>query len=187
MSGAVQHGTYQIVHRRVDHHESFLAVVFHVKHAREQHTGGAHESAAGLDDQAAPERSDDFGESFRVRRCWQRRFIGVADAETATDVDTFETNSVVGEIAHVRRKARERLPVWFHAKDLRAKMRGDAAPGDPRRSLVDQIQIARRAPGHAEFVFVRTGGDMRVPAGEHVRIHAHSHARPRAARGNVAR
>ena len=187
MRGAIEHGTDQIIHRRVDHHESFLAAVFHVKHAREQHTGRADERAAGLDDQAAAERTDDFGESFRVGRCWQRglrRYSGCRGRRRCRYIrDGFRCAP-----DRARTTQAARAPAGMaHAENLRAKMRGDAAPGDPRRSFVDQIQISRRAPGHTEFVFVRAGGDVRVSAGEHVGIHADSHARPRAARGHVAR
>ena len=131
MSGAVENRANQIVHRRVHHHESLLVIFLHVENAREQHAGRANERPTGLDQQAATERPDDFGERPRVRSRRERGFVRIADAEAAADVNVFEANSIFREVAHERRKPRERTAIRRHAENLGAEMRGDPAPHNP--------------------------------------------------------
>ena len=91
------------------------------------------------------------------------------------------------EVAHIRRQPRERPAIRSDAQDLRADVRGDSAPGDPARILVREIQPARLRPIDAEFVMVMARGDVRMPARQHVGIHANRHRGSRAAHRHVPR
>ena len=82
----------------------------------------------GLDQQAATERPDDFGKRPRIRGRRERGFVRIADAEAAADVDEFEANPILREIAHERREPPKRAAIRRNAENLGAEMRGDPAP-----------------------------------------------------------
>src|SRR5208282_2620717 len=96
----------QVVHRRVHDHEALAAVFFYVQDARQQHARGADQAAPWLKQKPASRRPDDAREFTRVGSWLKRRFIRVANAQAAADVDVVEMNASDAEFADVRSEPR---------------------------------------------------------------------------------
>ncbi len=86
VDGLVERRADEIVHRSVYYDEKFFAIAFDVQDACEQDAGGADDGAAGFQQQAAFQianvREDCAGVSVEVGRT----FVGVADANAATQI-----------------------------------------------------------------------------------------------------
>ncbi len=172
MDGAVEGGAEEIVHGGVHDNEVFAAIALGVEDAGEQHAGGADESATGFEKETAAERADERGEGAGVGVECGGAFAGVADAEAAAEVEIVECDAGAGELADVAREATEGAAEGSEVEDLRADVSADAAPLDPARVAMGEVEAEGVAPVHAEFVAAMAGGDVRVTAGFDVGIDA---------------
>src|SRR5712664_2436624 len=94
----------------------------------------------------------------------KRLFIGIAHAEAAAEIKIAQLDSGIGKLTEMARQPREGAAEGSEAQNLRTDMSADAAPFDPPRIPVLQIQSMRSIPIDAEFVAVVAGGDVRVAA-----------------------
>src|SRR5256885_14836680 len=94
----------------------------------------------------------------------KRLFIRIAHAETAAEIKIAQLDSGIGKVTEMAHQARERTAEGSEVQNLRTDMSADAAPFDPARIPILQIQSARSIPIDAEFVAVVASGDVRMAA-----------------------
>src|SRR3984893_1817733 len=95
----------------------------------------------------------------------------VSDAQAATRIyivytvtTPFERPQQIGHPFHGQCE-------WSHVGDLRADVYTHARDPEISCSGGLGIQLSRLADGHAEFVLLQAGGNIRVSVGRNVRVH----------------
>ncbi len=71
--------------------------------------------------------------------------------------------------------------------NLGANMRADSLPADGLVISVREIQFTSFGPGHAEFVVLQAGRDVRVPTCFYIRIHPNRNSGGMTTAGGAAR
>ena len=168
----------QVVHRRVHHGETLLTVALEILDPGEEHTGVAHDGAAGFEHEhqvsSRHPLHDCSGECRRLRR----GFITVPDAESAAEIEVRDGNSFQGERVGEPEQAIQRVAVGFEAPELRADVAVDALHFERRVRGCPGVQRSRVSDGDAELVLAQTGRDVRMGPGVDVRVDAQRHRRP---------
>ena len=90
MSGAVERGPHEVVHRGVHHDESSSPGLLGVEHAHQDHSRGTDQRAPRLDQQVAPERPNGAGQLRGVGGLIRRLLRRIADAKPASAIEIAE-------------------------------------------------------------------------------------------------
>ncbi len=120
---------------------------------------------------------------FSQRSCIFARlrwvFRCVAHSQPAADVEVAQTHSIRFKIARTLpgKSFSQRLTIWRKAQHLRANCEPIPCHSIHFEFAMRQIHFARLRPIHSELVLPTSGRDMRMPASDHIRIHANGNRR----------
>src|SRR5258707_2005219 len=98
--------------------------------------------------------------------------ICVTHAEAATDIQNFQDDTLLAQVEQVSGEALQGAAERSKFDNLRTDVGADSLPADGLCVSMLEIKFAGLGPGHAEFVVLQAGGDVRVAPSFYIRIHA---------------
>ncbi len=178
--GRVKRGADQIVHAGIDHGKVLDRGGFEKQGAREQHAGIADDGTTGLDhDGAMTETARGDARQQRAQPFLRRRrgFVGVADAQTAAEIDVLDFRAFALHLLHQIEHLVQRVQIGFDGRDLRADVAGDAY----QLHLLELRSLQRKLRSlilrDTEFVGFQARGNIGMRTGVDVRVDAQRHTR----------
>src|SRR5258708_26683449 len=96
----------------------------------------------------------------------------ITHAEAATDIQNFQDDTLLAQVEQVSGEALQRAAEWSKFDNLRTDMSTDPLPADGLCVSMREIKFAALGPGHAEFLVLKAGADVRVAPSIYIRIHA---------------
>jgi len=88
--GVVKRGAHQVVHRGIDKGEIFCFAMLEIFHFGEQQTGVANQCAAGFEQNLELAISKVFPAAYCVVGHGRRRFVAVANSQTAAEIEVMK-------------------------------------------------------------------------------------------------
>jgi len=128
--------------------------------------------AAGLDDQPVVSGIEAFVDCTRQGLDIERLLLRVTDAVPTAQIEELEFDAFHPELHGEVKQFIERLEEWFHLKDLRADMTGDAANPQVARGSGEKVEFHRLVLGHAELVNNPARGNVGVRLRFHLGVNA---------------
>ena len=139
---------------------------------REENARLGNDGAPWLEEKSNTEGTDDVSDHFCVGLARCRTLTCITHAEAATDIQNFQDDTLLAQVEQVSGEALQRAAEWSKFDNLRTDMSTDSLPADGLCVSMLEIKFARFGPGHAEFVVLQAGGDVRVAPSFYIRIHA---------------
>ena len=182
MIGAVKRRAEQVVHGRIHHHELLAVIALAINDAREQELrrgprwrGPAPAEDAFRDPLADPAPPCAYSLAWRSKVCLGIVFI--LDAETAAGIDEADIVPFSPQRIRQRSHALHGLAKRSYVRDLRANVNADSGGFQIRVFGASSVKRRRVAPGHAEFVLMQAGGNVRVGFRRDIGVHPHCEMR----------
>ena len=177
--GLVQRRSHQVVHGGIHHRKMLALVVLQVFQAGQQQPGVAHQCAAKLEGHARQSLGAPLRQAVE-QRLHQRfggggRFIVVADAQSAAQVQMSDGDALGLQLVHQGQHTVQRRQEWRALGDLRADVAVDAVDLQVGQGSRLPIRRQRLTVGDAELVFLQPGGNVGVRGCVHVRVDAQRH------------
>ena len=156
----IERWTDQIVHCRVDNHESPVFAALHVDDAGDENARIADDEAARFEDETTAQMTgssaDDVGVAVGVVGI--RVFAGaIGDAEAAAEIDVIDRMAVRAQIGDEFREQKERILEWREIGDLRADVHIDAGDVNAGQRGGVRVDLAGACDRDAELVFRLAG------------------------------
>ena len=128
MRRVIKDGAREVVHRSIDNDERLVRIPLGVNHARKQNARRSNDGPAGFKKQSDTKRLDEVRNHARVGGARNGPFVGVTNAQAATEIKILQSNALLVQIKKIAGQKLQRLPERRQIDNLRADVGADSLP-----------------------------------------------------------